>query len=272
MLSTASQMRWSALVAPGVSTSAPGKVMEGRGELTDGHVRSTHVVVDTSDESDDVEVRVSLVLLRRDVACLAAASAPSPFLGQQTYELTVLEKLRHVVRPLGPQPVRSRETSVSTTDDERVDALLDEVERRLPPPFELPELCTPRRPDKGSSNTRESPHIVPSDLFSSTPHRRSASSASRACQHRAPAEIPTHTNNVAVLERLLPLSVLEQLSLSVRRDEAPAARGVGSWRATSDVNASGGGGGVSANEAFPAFADNVGLASSARGERKEVRC
>lgn len=39
------------------------------GERTDGHVRSGHVVVDTADETDNLEVLVSVVLLLRDIAC-----------------------------------------------------------------------------------------------------------------------------------------------------------------------------------------------------------
>lgn len=41
---------------------------------TDGHVGAGHVVVDTSDESDNIEVLVGVVLVLSDVACAKRVS------------------------------------------------------------------------------------------------------------------------------------------------------------------------------------------------------
>ena len=80
--------------------------MQRRG-CADGHICETHVIVDRSDKADDAKMTV----FRELVWC------------NFTLSVEGLEERR----PLNPKDVGSRERAVTTTDDEGVDALADEV-------------------------------------------------------------------------------------------------------------------------------------------------
>lgn len=69
-----------------------------------------------------------------------------------------------MLRPFGAQLVGTRQGAVSTADDERVDAVTDQVERGLATTLGLAERGAASGSDQGSSDGSEPADVVPTDL------------------------------------------------------------------------------------------------------------
>jgi len=93
--------------------------------------------------TDDVEVRIRVGLLLRDLA-----------LAQQDGD---------VLGPLGAQLVGARQAAVATAADEGLDAVLDEVQRGLAAPLELAKGRRARGADERAAGGREAADVVPAD-------------------------------------------------------------------------------------------------------------
>lgn len=147
-----------------------------RARRTNGHVGAGHVVVDRTNETDNVEVLVGVVLLLRDIACklrrlsdslkgkvLRGAKKQVPAEGR-----TTLKERLNVLRPLRTQAVRAGERAVTTADNECVDAVADEVEGSLAAALNLAESGAARGADERAANRSEAANVVPADLRGSS--------------------------------------------------------------------------------------------------------
>lgn len=74
-----------------------------------------------------------------------------------------------MLRPLGAKLVRASKGAVTAANDERVNAVLDEVVRGLAPALNFPERGAPGGADEGATDAREPAHVVPADLRNALP-------------------------------------------------------------------------------------------------------
>lgn len=81
---------------------------------------------------------------------------------------TSLEQLSDVLRPFGTKPIGTSKRTISTTHDERIDTVLDEIVSSCATTLHLPEGGTAGRADESSTEAGESSNIVPTNLYSTT--------------------------------------------------------------------------------------------------------
>ena len=129
MLSTASQMRWSAVAAP-IVKSVPA--------ISLSMLPTSPTIFKCLCASCFSCVILPVRGRWRGKEELAAGLARD-LLDVCTCPLTLFQQMLQMFRPLCTQSVRSRQTAVSSTDDECVDTVLDEVVCGRPPAFELSE-------------------------------------------------------------------------------------------------------------------------------------
>ncbi len=110
---------------------------------TDRHVRADQVVVDRADQARDHEGGVVGSDGRVDLAG-----------GDQLLEQP---------GPLLLEQVEAGEAAVATDDDDPVDALQQQVLRRLEPPGPLPELHAAERPDRRSTLVEDAADVLPGE-------------------------------------------------------------------------------------------------------------
>lgn len=78
-------------------------------------------------------------------------------------------------RPFRSESISSSKRSISTTNDERIDPMLDQIQYRFPSPLHFSERSTTSRPNERSPSRQESSHVIPTNLRNSKQDQLSSS-------------------------------------------------------------------------------------------------